>query len=122
LLFSSIKNEDKHGLKVATGLIYFAHAEERAEVLRKQLIELIEKETATRVAWLNLTKTHGLRTSALTGRNRGMRTAEMRDIVAFWRTTKEAPRICLCYCQSRIRLRRTRQADQLRAGSGSDCF
>lgn len=45
------KNEDKsldNVKKVATGLDLLAHAEERAEVLRKQLIELIEKETAYR--------------------------------------------------------------------------
>jgi hypothetical protein len=49
-LFSPGKKSEEQSLetvkKVATGLDLLAHAEERAEVLRKQLIELIEKETA----------------------------------------------------------------------------
>ena len=49
-LFSPGKKSEEQSLetvkKVATGLDLLARAEERAEVLRKQLIELIEKETA----------------------------------------------------------------------------
>src|SRR5262252_8573635 len=49
LLAPDKKNDDKAAdtvKKVITNLDLLTHAEERAEVLRKQLLELIEKETA----------------------------------------------------------------------------
>src|SRR3954466_9486156 len=52
LLNPTKKNEDTASesiRKVVTNLDLLAHEEQRAEVLRKQLIELIEKETAYKV-------------------------------------------------------------------------
>ena len=77
------KNEDKTVdsiRKVTTNLDLLTHAEERAEVLRKQLIELIEKETAYRSRMTqfdeDLRPENIERAMAGVG---GTRTAEMRD-------------------------------------------
>jgi hypothetical protein len=45
----SRQNDDEKVRQIATNLNILTHTEERAEVLRKQLIELIEKETSYRM-------------------------------------------------------------------------
>jgi exonuclease VII large subunit len=83
LLAPDKKTEDKSVdtvKKVTTNLDLLTHAEERAEVLRKQLIDLIEKETAYKSRMTqfdeDLRPENIDRTMAGVG---GTRTAEMRD-------------------------------------------
>jgi exonuclease VII large subunit len=83
LLAPDKKTEDKSVdtvKKVTTNLDLLTHAEERAEVLRKQLIDLIEKETAYKSRMTqfdeDLRPENIDRTMAGIG---GTRTAEMRD-------------------------------------------
>jgi len=114
------KNEDKSletVKKVATGLDLLAHAEERAEVLRKQLIELIEKETAykSRMAQFDedLRPENIERSMAGIG---GTRTAEMRDTRrrVLENDKRGAENLLSVTVQSRLRLEEdVRQADQL---------
>jgi hypothetical protein len=83
-LFSPDKKNDDNSLesvrKVTTNLDLLTHAEERAEVLRKQLIELIEKETSYRSRMTQFDE--DLRPEnierSMVGIG-GTRTAEMRD-------------------------------------------
>jgi hypothetical protein len=114
------KNEDKSietVKKVATGLDLLAHAEERAEVLRKQLIELIEKETAYKSRMTQFDE--DLRPEnierSMVGIG-GTRTAEMRDTRrrVLENDKKGIDNLLSVTVQSRIRLEEdVRQADQL---------
>ena len=114
------KNEDKSldsVKKVATGLDLLAHAEERAEILRKQLIELIEKETAYRSRMTqfdeDLRPENIERSMAGIG---GTRTAEMRDTRrrVLENDKKGSDNLLNVTVQSRIRLEEdVRQADIL---------
>src|SRR4029077_9390198 len=114
------KNEDKSletVKKVTTSLDLLAHAEERAEVLRKQLIELIEKETAykSRMAQFDedLRPENIERSMAGIG---GTRTAEMRDTRrrVLENDKRGAENLLSVTVQSRLRLEENvRKADQL---------
>jgi hypothetical protein len=114
------KNEDKSidtVKKVATVLDLLAHAEERAEVLRKQLIELIERETAYkgRMAQFDedLRPENIERSMIGVG---GTRTAEMRDTRrrVLENDKRGVENLLSVTVQSRIRLEEdVRQADQL---------
>jgi len=120
LLAPDKKNEDKSlesVRKVTTNLDLLTHAEERAEVLRKQLIELIEKETAykSRMAQFDedLRPENIERSMVGVG---GTRTVEMRDTRRrVLETDKRGVENLLSITvQSRIRLDEdVRQADQL---------
>jgi hypothetical protein len=120
LLAPDKKNEDKSlesVKKVTTNLDLLTHAEERAEVLRKQLIELIEKETAykSRMAQFDedLRPENIERSMVGVG---GTRTVEMRDTRRrVLETDKRGVENLLSITvQSRIRLEDdVRQADQL---------
>ena len=64
LLAPDSKQNDNSSEKVKqiiTNLDLLAHTEQRAEMLRKQLIELIEKEYSFRSPWRKSTTTCGLR-------------------------------------------------------------
>ena len=114
------KKEDKSVdtvRKVTTNLDLLTHAEERAEVLRKQLIELIEKETAykSRLAQFDedLRPENIERSMADIG---GTRTAELRDQRrrVLENDKKGVESILNITVQSRIRLEEdVRQADLL---------
>ena len=83
LLAPDKKNEDSSVetvKKVTTNLDLLTHAEERAEVLRKQLLELIEKETAYRTRMAQFDEDLRPETIANTMAGvAGTRTAERRD-------------------------------------------
>jgi len=103
--------------KVTTNLELLTHAEERAEVLRKQLIELIEKETAYRSRMVqfdeDLRPENIERSMIGVG---GTRTAEMRDTRRrmLENDKKGVDNLLSVTVQSRIRLEEdVRQADQL---------
>jgi hypothetical protein len=114
------KSEDKSietVKKVATGLDLLAHAEERAEVLRKQLIELIEKETAYKSRMTQFDE--DLRPEnierSMVGIG-GTRTAEMRDTRrrVLENDKRGVDNLLSVTVQSRLRLEEdVRQADQL---------
>jgi len=114
------KNEDKSldsVKKVTTGLDLLAHAEERAEVLRKQLIELIEKETVykTRMGQFDedLRPENIERSTIGLG---GTRTAELRDTRRRGLETEKRgiENLLNVTTQSRMRLEEdVRQADLL---------
>ena len=120
LLGPEKKSEDKSVdpvKKVITNLDLLTHAEERAEVLRKQLIELIEKETAykSRMAQFDedLRPENIERSMAAMG---GTRTAELRDQRRrlLENDKKGVENILNITVQSRIRLEEdVRQADLL---------
>lgn len=120
LLAPDKKNEDKSlesVRKVTTNLDLLTHAEERAEVLRKQLIELIEKETAykSRMAQFDedLRPENIERSMVGVG---GTRTSEMRDTRRRVLETEKrgVENLLNVTVQSRIRLEEdVRQADQL---------
>jgi len=120
LLAPDKKSEDKSietVKKVATGLDLLAHAEERAEVLRKQLIELIEKETAYKSRMTqfdeDLRPENIERSMVGVG---GTRTAEMRDTRrrVLENDKKGVDNLLSVTVQSRLRLEEdVRQADQL---------
>ena len=56
--------ESKERLKrISTNFDLLTRAEERAEILRKQLIELIKKKRSSKCVWPSLRKTCDLRTS-----------------------------------------------------------
>ena len=120
LLGPEKKNEDKSVdtiKKVTTNLDLLTHAEERAEVLRKQLIDLIEKETAYkgRMAQFDedLRPENIERSMAAIG---GTRTAELRDQRrrVLENDKKGVESILNVTVQSRIRLEEdVRQADLL---------
>src|SRR5215471_741967 len=103
--------------KVTTNLELLTHAEERAEVLRKQLIELIEKETAYRSRMVqfdeDLRPENIERSMIGVG---GTRTAEMRDTRRrmLENDKKGTDSLLNVTVQSRIRLEEdVRQADLL---------
>ena len=103
--------------KVTTNLDLLAHAEERAEVLRKQLIELIEKETAykTRMAQFDEDLRPENIERSMVGIG-GTRTAEMRDTRrrVLENEKKGIENLLNVTVQSRMRLEEdVRQADQL---------
>src|SRR6185436_1859791 len=114
------KNEDKAietVKKVATGLDLLAHGEERAEVLRKQLIELIEKETAykSRMAQFDEDLRPENIERSMVGIG-GTRTAEMRDTRrrVLENDKRGAESLLNVTIQSRLRLDEdVRHADQL---------
>ena len=103
--------------KVTTNLDLLAHAEERAEVLRKQLIDLIEKETAykTRMAQFDEDLRPENIERAMVGIG-GTRTAEMRDTRrrVLENEKRGIENLLNVTVQSRMRLEEdVRQADQL---------
>ena len=120
LLAPDKKNEDKSLesiKKVTTNLDLLTHAEERAEVLRKQLIELIEKETAykSRMAQFDedLRPENIERSMVGVG---GTRTSEMRDTRrrVLENDKRGIENLLSVTVQSRLRLEEdVRQADQL---------
>lgn len=118
LLAPNSKESDNAKIKqISTNLDILSHTEERAEVLRKQLIELIEKETAYRIRMTQLDE--DMRPEnierALSGYGT-TRTVEMRDTR---RRSLESERrglesLVSITGQSRIRLEQdVRQADEL---------
>jgi hypothetical protein len=120
LLNPTKKNEDTASesiRKVVTNLDLLAHAEQRAEVLRKQLIELIEKETAYKVRMgqfdEDLRPENIERSMVGIG---GTRTAEMRDTRrrGLENEKKGVENLLSVTTQSRMRLEEdVRQADML---------
>jgi hypothetical protein len=120
LLAPDKKDDDNSVAKikqVTTNLDLLTHTEERAEVLRKQLIELIEKETAYRSRMTqfdeDLRPENIDRSMAGIG---GTRTAEMRDTRrrVLENDRKGVENLLSITTQSRIRLEEdVRQADQL---------
>lgn len=120
LLAPARRNEDKATesiKKVVTNLDLLAHAEQRAEVLRKQLIELIEKETAYKIRMGQFDE--DLRPEnierAMIGVG-GTRTAEARDVRrrGLENEKKGVDNLLSVTVQSRIRLEEdVRQADLL---------
>jgi exonuclease VII large subunit len=120
LLSPNKQNEDKSVdtvKKVTTNLDLLTHAEERAEVLRKQLIDLIEKETAYKSRMTQFDE--DLRPENIDRSMAGMggtRTAELRDARrrALENEKKGVENLLSVTVQSRIRLEEdVRQADLL---------
>ena len=120
-LFAPDKKRDDKALdsvkKVTTNLDLLTRAEERAEVLRKQLIELIEKETAykTRMTQFEEDMRPENIERSMVGIG-GTRTAEMRDTRRRGLETekKGIDNLLNITVQSRIRLEEdVRQADQI---------
>ena len=119
--FAPDKRKDDKSLdsikKVTTNLDLLTHAEERAEVLRKQLIELIEKETAykSRMAQFDEDLRPENIERSMIGIG-GTRTSEMRDTRrrVLENEKKGVENILNVTVQSRIRLEEdVRQADLL---------
>lgn len=120
LLAPDKKDDDNSVTKVrqvTTNLDLLTHAEERAEVLRKQLIDLIEKETAYRSRMTqfdeDLRPENIERSMAGIG---GTRTAEMRDTRrrVLENDRKGVENLLSVTTQSRLRLEEdVRQADLL---------
>jgi len=118
LLSPDTKESDNQKVKqIATNLDLLSHTEERAEVLRKQLLELIEKETTYRTRLTQMDE--DIRPEnierALAGIG-GTRTAEMRDTRrrSLDSERKGLESLLALTSQSRIRLEEdVRQADQL---------
>ncbi|PYS24366.1 MAG: hypothetical protein DMF72_05995 [Acidobacteria bacterium] len=118
LLSPDSKQSDNEKVKqIATNLDLLTHTEERAEVLRKQLIELIEKETAYRTRMTQMDEDmrpeNIERSMAGIG---GTRTAEMRDTRrrSLDSERKGLESLLSITAQSRIRLEEdVRQADLL---------
>ena len=120
LLAPDKKDDDNSVAKikqVTTNLDLLTHTEERAEVLRKQLIELIEKETAYRSRMTqfdeDLRPENIERSMAGIG---GTRTAEMRDTRrrVLENDRRSIENLLSVTTQSRLRLEEdVRQADQL---------
>lgn len=120
-LFSPDKKKEDNSVdsvrKVTTNLDLLTHAEERAEVLRKQLIELIEKETSYRSRMTQFDE--DLRPEnierSMVGIG-GTRTAEMRDTRrrVLENDKRGIENLLNVTTQSRIRLEEdVRQADLL---------
>ena len=113
----SNKSDNEKVKEIATNLDLLSHTEERAEVLRKQLIELIEKETAYRTRMTQMDEDmrpeNIERSMAGIG---GTRTAEMRDTRrrSLDSERKGLESLLAITSQSRIRLEEdVRQADLL---------
>lgn len=113
------KDEDKATdsiKKVVTNLDLLAHAEQRAEVLRKQLIELIEKETAYKIRMGQFDedlRPENIERAMAVG---GTRVAEMRDTRrrGLENEKKGVESLLAVTVQSRLRLEEdVRQADLL---------
>jgi len=111
------QNDNEQVRQIATNLDMLTHTEERAEVLRKQLIELIEKETSYRMRSAQLDdemRPENIE-RALSGYGT-TRTVEMRDAR---RRSLESERrgidsLLTLIAQSRLRLEEdVRQADSL---------
>jgi len=118
LLSPDSKQSDNEKLKqVASNLDLLAHTEERAEVLRKQLIELIEKETAYRTRLTQMDE--DLRPESIERSMAGIggtRTVEMRDTRrrSLDSERKGVESLLAITSQSRLRLEEdVRQADLL---------
>ncbi len=118
LLSPDAKQTDNEKLKqVASNLELLAHIEERAEVLRKQLIELIEKETAYRTRLTQMDE--DMRPESIERSMAGIggtRTAEMRDTRrrSLDSERKGLESLLAITSQSRLRLEEdVRQADLL---------
>lgn len=118
LLSPDSKQSDNEKLKqVASNLDLLAHTEERAEVLRKQLIELIEKETAYRTRLTQMDE--DMRPESIERSMAGIggtRTAEMRDTRrrSLDSERKGVESLLAITSQSRLRLEEdVRQADLL---------
>ena len=120
-LFAPDKRRDDKSLdsikKVTTNLDLLTHAEERAEILRKQLIELIEKETAykSRMAQFDEDLRPENIERSMVGIG-GTRTSEMRDTRrrVLENEKRGVENILNVTVQSRIRLEEdVRQADLL---------
>ena len=120
-LLAPDKKEDDNSIakikQVTTNLDLLTHVEERAEVLRKQLIELIEKETAYRSRMTQFDE--DLRPEnierSMVGIG-GTRTAEMRDTRrrVLENDRRGVENLLSVTIQSRLRLEEdVRQADQL---------
>lgn len=120
LLAPSKKNDDasvETVKKVTTNLDLLTHAEERAEVLRKQLLDLIEKETGyrSRMAQLDEDMRPENIAQSMAGIG-GTRTAEMRDTRrrVLENDKRGTENLLNVTVQSRIRLEEdVRQADLL---------
>ena len=120
-LLAPDKKEDDNSIakvkQVTTNLDLLTHVEERAEVLRKQLIELIEKETAYRSRMTQFDE--DLRPENIERSMAGMggtRTAEMRDTRrrVLENDRRGIENLLSVAVQSRLRLEEdVRQADQL---------
>ena len=118
LLSPDSKESDNQKVKqIATNLDLLSHTEERAEVLRKQLIELIEKETTYRTRLTQMDE--DIRPENIERALAGIgttRTAEMRDTRrrSLDSERKGLESLLALTGQSRIRLEEdVRQADQL---------
>ncbi len=118
LLSPDAKQTDNEKLKqVASNLELLAHIEERAEVLRKQLIELIEKETAYRTRLTQMDE--DMRPESIERSMAGIggtSTAEMRDTRrrSLDSERKGLESLLAITSQSRLRLEEdVRQADLL---------
>lgn len=118
LLSPDTRQTDNEKLKqVASNLDLLAHIEERAEVLRKQLIELIEKETSyrTRLTQMDEDMRPENIDRSMAGIG-GTRTAEMRDTRrrSLDSERKGVESLLAITSQSRIRLEEdVKQADLL---------
>jgi len=113
----SNKSDNEKVKEIATNLDLLSHTEERAEILRKQLIELIEKETTYRTRMTQMDEDmrpeNIERSMAGIG---GTRTAEMRDTRrrSLDSERKGLESLLAITSQSRIRLEEdVRQADLL---------
>ena len=118
LLSPDTKESDNQKVKqIATNLDLLSHTEERAEVLRKQLLELIEKETTYRTRLTQMDE--DIRPENIERALAGIgttRTAEMRDTRrrSLDSERKGLESLLALTGQSRIRLEEdVRQADQL---------
>ena len=118
LLSPDTKESDNQKVKqIATNLDLLSHTEERAEVLRKQLLELIEKETTYRTRLTQMDE--DIRPENIERALAGIgttRTAEMRDTRrrSLDSERKGLESLLALTGQSRIRLEEdARQADQL---------
>jgi len=127
LLSPDTKESDNQKVKqIATNLDLLSHTEERAEVLRKQLLELIEKETTYRTRLTQMDE--DIRPENIERALAGIgttRTAEMRDTRrrSLDSERKGLESLLALTGQSRIRLEEdVRQADQLWLAFVSDCF
>src|SRR6185295_12823345 len=117
LLSPDAKGEDDKHKRILTNLDLLAKAEQRAEMLRKQLIEMMEKETAlkSRVVQLeeDMRPENVDRSMAGIG---GTRTAEMRDTRrrVLENDKRGVDNLLSITVQSRLRLEEdVRQADLL---------
>ena len=114
------KNQDKEAdtlKRISTNLELLTHAEQRAEILRRQLIDLIEKETSYKSRLTQMDE--DMRPESIERSTAGLggtRTSELRDTRS--RVLQNEKRgiesVLAVTVQSRIRLEEdVRQADQL---------